>query len=291
MIYQLDAFVFSDMLEYFCGLGYDNIGAAWPPFIRPTFNHNGKKYRPKVGNGGFSLRRVKSCYNVLINRADLAKLFDSLAEDTFFSLCGAARIDGFTSAPVNVANKFSAEILPARCVRKNGGNLPFGCHDWNDLDADFYSEVLPRFGYDLSKIKYKMHSYDNEIMAYNFLRISQLRLARRLQHNRSVARYVPKIDYASMRVINSPLSIAIMKSLCREMAGWTGKIFLYDEKDIGAMIKELSPEDKPHLLISPAVDEEIIDALDERGVEYGRVISFQREYTNYCIELLHNLGK
>lgn len=291
LIYQLDAFVFSDMLEYFCSLGYDNIGAAWPAFIRPTFNHNGKKYRPKVGNGGFSLRRVKSFYNVLINHADLAKNFYTLAEDTFFSLCGAANIDGFTSAPVNVANKFSAEILPARCVKKNGGDLPFGCHDWNDLDAEFYSKVIPKFGYDLSKIKYKMHSHDDDLMIDNFLRVSALRLTRRLIRGQSVARYIPKINYASMRVINSPPAIAIMENLCKEMAGLIGKIFLYDEKDINAMIEKLSPEKNPHLLISPAVDDETLDELEERGVEYGRVISFQKEYLNYCIELFHNLGK
>lgn len=291
LIYQLDAFVFSDMLEYFCSLGYDNIGAAWPAFIRPTFNHNGKKYRPKVGNGGFSLRRVKSFYNVLINHADLAKNFYTLAEDTFFSLCGAANIDGFTCAPVNVANKFSAEILPARCVKKNGGNLPFGCHDWNDSGKEFYSEVIPKFGYDLRKIKYKMHSHDDELMIDNFLRVSELRLVRRLMGGQSVTRYVPKIKYASVRVINSPLSIAIVENLCKETAGLTEKIFLYDEENVNAMINELSPEENPHLLISPNVDDEILDELEERGVEYGRVISFQKEYLNHCIELFHNLGK
>ena len=30
LLYQLDAFVFSDQLAHFCGLGYDYIGAPWP---------------------------------------------------------------------------------------------------------------------------------------------------------------------------------------------------------------------------------------------------------------------
>lgn len=143
----------------------------------------------------------------------------------------------------------------------------------------------------MRKIKYKMHSYDDALMIYNLLRVSALRLTRRLIRWQSVARYIPKINYASMRVINSPPAIAIMENLCKEMAGLIGKIFLYDEKDINAMIEKLSPEKNPHLLISPAVDDEILDELEERGVEYGRVISFQKEYLNYCIELFHNLGK
>ncbi len=54
LITQLDVFVFSDMLERFCKLNYDYIGAPWfEGFNMATENS------PiiGVGNGGFSLRK------------------------------------------------------------------------------------------------------------------------------------------------------------------------------------------------------------------------------------------
>jgi hypothetical protein len=58
LVYQLDAYVFRDELEYWCKKNYDYIGAPWlrldsskviPVFYAP----------PAVGNGGFSLRKIK----------------------------------------------------------------------------------------------------------------------------------------------------------------------------------------------------------------------------------------
>jgi hypothetical protein len=59
LIYQLDCLVFSDNLVQWCKEGYDYIGS-------PLFQKN--SVRPKfsrVGNGGFSLRKVKSFLKVL----------------------------------------------------------------------------------------------------------------------------------------------------------------------------------------------------------------------------------
>lgn len=46
LIYQTDCWVFEDRLDEFINLGYDWYGAAWP------------LEGDKVGNGGFSLRKV-----------------------------------------------------------------------------------------------------------------------------------------------------------------------------------------------------------------------------------------
>jgi hypothetical protein len=60
LIYQLDALVFSDQLPAWCREGYDYIGAPWfPCAYTPHIT------APKVGNGGFSLRKVESCLRVL----------------------------------------------------------------------------------------------------------------------------------------------------------------------------------------------------------------------------------
>ncbi len=57
LLYQLDAWVFFDALEEWCAKDYDYIGAPW-------LTDSGVLL-PFAGNGGFSLRKVKSFYDVL----------------------------------------------------------------------------------------------------------------------------------------------------------------------------------------------------------------------------------
>jgi len=56
LIHQLDAFVFHDSLDEWCARGYDYIGA-------PFLDDGGRWFG--VGNGGFSLRKARSCLDVL----------------------------------------------------------------------------------------------------------------------------------------------------------------------------------------------------------------------------------
>lgn len=59
LIYQLDALVFSDQLSRWCATGLDYVGAPW-------FKGAGVDFvdEPAVGNGGLSLRKVKSFLRV-----------------------------------------------------------------------------------------------------------------------------------------------------------------------------------------------------------------------------------
>ena len=60
LMYQLDCFVFRDELNYWCDKGYDYVGAQW------TGMHIYKGIPlVGVGNGGFSLRKVKSMLALL----------------------------------------------------------------------------------------------------------------------------------------------------------------------------------------------------------------------------------
>ena len=61
--YHLDSLVFSDQLEEWCATDIDYIG---PPWIQCADSPWVKK--PRVGNGGFTLLRVKSALQVLSNR-------------------------------------------------------------------------------------------------------------------------------------------------------------------------------------------------------------------------------
>jgi hypothetical protein len=60
LVHHLDALAFSDRLADWCQAGYDYIGAPW--LISPDTPHITES---KVGNGGFSLRRVSSFLRVL----------------------------------------------------------------------------------------------------------------------------------------------------------------------------------------------------------------------------------
>jgi hypothetical protein len=64
LIYQTDALVFSDQLLQWCATDLDYIGAPWlkceaTPLVE----------KPRVGNGGFSLRKVESFLKVMASQA------------------------------------------------------------------------------------------------------------------------------------------------------------------------------------------------------------------------------
>jgi hypothetical protein len=63
LVCHLDALVLADRLLEWCAAGYDYIGAPW--LISPDTPHITEQ---KVGNGGFSLRRVRSFLRVLDSR-------------------------------------------------------------------------------------------------------------------------------------------------------------------------------------------------------------------------------
>jgi len=62
LIYQLDAYVFRDDLLYWCGKGYDYIGAPW--FEGYSAATEESKFLPYAGNGGFSLRKIRTLYKI-----------------------------------------------------------------------------------------------------------------------------------------------------------------------------------------------------------------------------------
>lgn len=128
LVYQLDAFVFSDRLLYFCSLGYDFIGAPMP------YSRN---YRTNVGrNGGLSLRRIESCIRVtsMLQRMqmdeEMRQTFEK-AEDKFFSYCGGCKEIEFSVPKVAISSDFAIEFNVAHCwERLSQVHLPFGCHWW-----------------------------------------------------------------------------------------------------------------------------------------------------------------
>ena len=136
LIYQLDAFVFRDELLDFCRLGYDYIGAPVPRNCCAEW----KVIKARVGNGGFSLRKIYSTRRIITNMPEIVndKSIRELCykyEDLFFGYCGA-RVDVDFSVPdIKTALKFAIDDDVSHCYRKlSCNNLPFGCHRWSKVE-------------------------------------------------------------------------------------------------------------------------------------------------------------
>jgi hypothetical protein len=170
LVYQTDAYVFRNDLEHWIQQGYDYIGA-------PFHKNNKEPFDEKiwtVGNGGFSLRSVKRCYNMLqriefyysvvkllnilrckrfITKA-LIKLrifnlriienikLDKYNEDYVFGVLSKQINKNFYVASLKVALQFSFEAHPALLYKLNKNQLPFGCHGWEKYEPEFWTRFI-----------------------------------------------------------------------------------------------------------------------------------------------------
>lgn len=174
LIYQLDAYVFKDELQYWCDAGYDYIGAPW--FDNWNIAQHDSAFLG-VGNGGFSLRKVKSHLKVLrsfsyirplqsvienffnqkSSLAALKQLFFDLTiqnntyslfnnysdnEDIFWGAFVSGKFSHFKIPSMNIASRFSMEVNAEMLYHLNGDKLPFGCHAWGKYETKFWSKFI-----------------------------------------------------------------------------------------------------------------------------------------------------
>ncbi|MFA6200193.1 MAG: DUF5672 family protein [Bacteroidales bacterium] len=153
LIYQLDAYVFNNELKYWCSLNYDYVGAPW---FENFLSRQENKKLWKVGNGGFSLRKVSkfieitntnevnynfkfyynyfSSYNIsFINKVLLTvlcifKYRYKVNEDYFLVYVGGLLNDKIKLPNIYKAISFSFEKSPDYLFKLNNNKLPFGCH-------------------------------------------------------------------------------------------------------------------------------------------------------------------
>ncbi len=183
LISQTDAFVFRDELNFWCDKGYDYVGAPWFKNFNETNTLSEEPWG--VGNGGFSLRKLKLFIDILTSdksvnnqKEILEKYLDYSIKDkatkfpeTIFKLAGlkdrskefiknfpvnedyfwghyAAKINKtFKVAPMDDAIKFAFECSPSKLYEMNNKALPFGCHAWWKYDIAFWKPHLKKFGY------------------------------------------------------------------------------------------------------------------------------------------------
>ena len=181
LIYHTDALVFSDQLEYWCEKNYDYVAPPWIPHKDAPYAGN-NSFEGKVGNGGFSLRKIDGFLGVLKSRrlwrdpairirevlgssrhplrkaislVKALRLFlpayngvrqelDSYSapEDHFWANRAVHYHPGFHIASLDQALKFGFECVPRYCYEKNQYKLPFGCHAWERYDKDFWTPFL-----------------------------------------------------------------------------------------------------------------------------------------------------
>jgi hypothetical protein len=151
LIYQLDAFVFSDQLETFCKMNFDYIGAPtyWPVTMEGLFFE-----KKMIGNGGFSLRKIKSAIRILEKKRDIhwdafLETEFNKAEDVFFAFCGSKKEFGFKVPSTRVASQFSVELY----FKRHSLKLPFGCHAWYKLHFDNWRSSIEKYGFSLNALQ------------------------------------------------------------------------------------------------------------------------------------------
>jgi hypothetical protein len=180
LVYQLDCLVLADRLHEWCARGYDYVGAPW---------HDDHGRAPgdkvwRVGNGGFSLRKVATALAVLGKRIRRGSLFavppvtmpqpaglawfvanlrhrlrqhcglwtveDELSacfcdnEDRFWALEAPKIWPDYRKPDVDEALDFAFEREPRVCLERTEGRLPFGCHAWAKHDREFWEQHLSR---------------------------------------------------------------------------------------------------------------------------------------------------
>lgn len=182
LVYQLDAFVFSDQLLSWCDRGYDYVGAPWIPHGRTPsrlqlikaairrryFRLTNRQYRQgrgdhhaqqhySAGNGGFSLRRIATLRAVLKRLAERSEPYRQgtrtpWAEDVFFSVEAnryrtLVRIPGFVESL-----EFAWENHPQVAADYCRVPLPFGCHGWDKLHRDEWRPVFASLGFAVDEL-------------------------------------------------------------------------------------------------------------------------------------------
>jgi hypothetical protein len=153
-IYHLDSLVFSDQLTEWCQKDYDFIAPPWIEYAGAPYQ--GLGIENLCGNGGFSLRKVRSFRRVLriLRRPHPTldylrrilrrrkRIEDKKGEDVFWGTVAPMIDPSFRVAPFDDALQFAFECNPRLCFEKNRHRMPFGCHAWERYDRAFWEPRL-----------------------------------------------------------------------------------------------------------------------------------------------------
>ena len=151
LVCQTDAYVFHDALDHWCVKAYDYIGAPWIATNRTWLNgtlfdlnnlfrkrKKSDEYFFKVGNGGFSLRRLAMMRRIVSELRDDIDWHaanpdyrDRHIEDRYMSIVAPAHIPEMRIPDYREAVAFCIDRRPRLAMRMNAGQLPFACHGFD----------------------------------------------------------------------------------------------------------------------------------------------------------------
>ena len=148
LVIQDDVYVLRDDLAYWQARRFDYIGAPWPTGLEHvlTMSHkpgiHGHTVTSYVGNGGFSLRRIAACRQLLAEFAEEAAWFrKNEAESTFFAVFGQFS-QQFTLPSLRVAAAFAWEEGLPRMHALCEGQLPMAIHAYDKHDPEFFARTI-----------------------------------------------------------------------------------------------------------------------------------------------------
>lgn len=272
LIFQLDAFVFSDLLTQFCDMGYDYIGAPWINGMKDLNNEKGAHY---VGNGGLSLRK-NSAFLDILNKEDMEYIDEH--EDFFWACHDSYK---FRVAPMEIALKFAFEKHVQTCFRLNNWEIPFGCHAWEKYNFSFWKPYFDRMGYRINlPVTEELDEEYKEEIDYHYLDsdarcidkcINDLRLDKR---NRIYIFGAGGIGKECCWLIQKSkgLNITVVDNNDKLWGE-----YLWDKKIEPPEILECA-EKKGFIIIAvKAAKQEILSQLERYGYEYGRNVIFYDE--------------
>lgn len=275
LLYQLDAYVFSDRLAEFCAMGYDYIGAPWQEGkFDIEHEENGIVY---VGNGGFSLRKVASFISVLKN---CDRDFVTYNEDLFWGSRGA---EGFKVAPVDIATDFAFERPVRVLYESNNNQLPFGCHAWMKYDFNFFRPYLLQDGYRELQDYIPPFEYDkhNKYIEQRFMLADEMQILRAIHEFTEI---VPNTIYIyGASAIGKTCGYLLMKVRNREI------IYLDRNesrwKDTLYNFPIVSPEnakanDGTIIIITIRKYHEVVEKLTEKGFVMGKDMILFDDFVN-----------
>ncbi len=175
LICQLDVFVFKDDLDFWISKNLDNIGA--PIFEGYTNTKTKVKIKIKGSNGGFCLRKIHSCIDVLSSigsrYAYIRTLWDLenemawklfrvirdglifnyqidflrpvLNEDIFWSVVVPDRFPWFKNVEPHSAAYFAFDANPSYLFEFCNKTYPMAIHAWWRYDKDFVLYLIDNF--------------------------------------------------------------------------------------------------------------------------------------------------
>ena len=151
LISQPDVYVFRDDLDTWLQKPYDYVGAPWPSGFSVKVNigrfaneAGGTLLTAFVGNGGFSLRRIKQCIRLIEHDKEVADWFSKSGsnEDLFFSFIGGMTPRISFPNPIE-ASLFAMEQDASYFYGLNGGVIPMAAHAYQKYSPEFWRPYVP----------------------------------------------------------------------------------------------------------------------------------------------------